>query len=189
MNPTIRIATEQDWDAISQLIHNTYALELGQYAANQSERITDRFHPTNLYIVAYVQDELVGMLSMTLPSTAPFSTLKRLPFVSEDIKAHLHKTAEIRLLAIKPEFRRQGIFNYLMGAAIISCYQQEIERVLISAIEDRVALYQFMGFQTIGAPVIEGTAVYVPMIITRQTLEDSPYMQKTAMQEQLLEMA
>lgn len=178
MEPIIRLANEEDWDNIAQLIHNTYALELGQYAPADSGRIVDRNHDTNLYIVAYMQDELAGMLSMTLPSTASFSTLNRLPVVSEDIQQNLSKTAEIRLLAIKPSYRRQGVFNQLMKAAIISCYQREIERVLISAIDNRVGLYEFMGFQAIGDPVPEGTAVYVPMLITRQSLERSPYMEK-----------
>lgn len=180
MNPVIRIANEQDWDAIAQLNHDTYALELGQYTPNEERRKTDRLHDTNLYLVAYVQDELVGMVSLTLPETAPFSTLKRLPFVSEDIQNHLHQTAEIRLLAVKPAYRGQGVFNHLMMATIQTCYQRDIHRVLISAIENRVSLYRFMGFQAIGEPVMEGTAVYVPMLITRQSLESSPFAQKLA---------
>ncbi len=189
MKPTIRIANEQDWEAIAALIHDTYALELGQYAANETGSITDRLHDTNLYIVAYVQDELAGMLSITRPATAPFSTLKRLPFVPEGVKDNLQTTGEIRLLAVKPTFRGQGLFSHLMSAAISICYQHGVDRVLISAIENRVALYEFMGFQTIGAPVVEGTAVYVPMLITRQSLEASPFMQKLAWRENIVEIA
>ncbi len=181
MNANVRTATEQDTDAIAALIHDTYALELGQYNANEEGRITDRLHDTNLYLVAYVDTELAGMLSITLPSAAGFSTLKRLPSVPEDMQNNLHKTAEIRLLAIKPSYRGQGIFDQLMQAAIITCYTQGIERVLISAITNRVSLYEFMGFKTIGEPVEEGTAVYQPMIITRQSLEESPYMCKLTM--------
>jgi predicted GNAT family N-acyltransferase len=178
MKPIIRIANEQDWEAIAQLNHDTFALELGQYEANEEGRKTDRLHDTNVYIVATVQDELAGMLSITLPSTAPFSTLKRLPFVSEDIRHNLHKTAEIRLLAVKPTHRGMGVFNHLMVAAMQLCYQHDIERVLISAIENRVSLYGYIGFQAIGEPVVEGTAVYLPMMLTRQSLESSPYVQK-----------
>jgi predicted GNAT family N-acyltransferase len=180
MNPIIRIANEQDWEAIAQLNYDTFALELGQHEANEAERQTDRLHDTNVYIVAIMQDELAGMLSITLPSTAPFSTLQRVPFISEDIRSNLHKTAEIRLLAVKPTHRGQGVFNHLMVAAIQTCYQHNIDRVLISAIENRVSLYGYMGFQAIGEPVVEGSAVYLPMIITRQSLESSPYAQKLA---------
>lgn len=178
MNPVIRIANEQDWDAIAQLNHETYALELGQYTPNELGRTTDRLHDTNVYLVAYLGEELAGMLSLTLPSTAPFSTLKRIPLVSEDIQNHLGQTAEIRLLAVKPSYRGQGVFNYLMTAAIQTCYQHHIDRVLISAIQNRVSLYEFIGFQAIGEPVLEGTAVYVPMLITRHSLQSSAYMQK-----------
>lgn len=180
MTPVVRLANEQDWDAIDRLNHDTYALELGQYEPNETGRKTDRLHDTNLYIVAYVGDELAGMLSITLPSIAPFSTLKRLPFVSEEIQRHLAHTAEIRLLAVKPAYRGQGVLNHLMVAAIQTCYQHGIERVLISAIENRVPLYEFMGFQAIGEAVTEGTAVYLPMLITRQSLEASPYAKRLA---------
>lgn len=178
MNPVIRIANERDWDAIAQLNHDTYALELGQYEANTDGRKTDRLHDTNLYIVAYVGDELVGMLSITLPSRAEFSTLKRLPVVPAEIRTHLQTTAEIRLLAVKPAYRGHGLFNHLMRAAVQMCYRHGIDRVLISAIQNRASLYAFMGFEAIGAPVVEGTAVYVPMRITRQSFAASPYARK-----------
>lgn len=180
MKPMIRIANAQDWDAIARLNHDTFAVELGQYTPNEQGRMTDRRHDTNIYLVAYVQDELAGMLSITLPSTAPFSTLKRMAVVSAEIQHNLHKTAEIRLLAVKPAYRGQGLFAHLMLAAIKTCYQHGIDRVLISAIANRVATYTFMGFQAIADPVVEGKAVYVPMIITRQTLEASPYSKKLA---------
>lgn len=180
MTPIVRIATEQDWDAIAQLNHDTYALELGQYAPNEMGRKIDGRHDTNVYIVAYIGEELAGMLSITMPSTAPFSTLQRLPVVSEDIRNHLGQTAEIRLLAVRRQYRGQGVFNNLMMTAVQFCYQHNIDRVLISAIENRVALYGFMGFQAIGEPVMEGTAVYLPMLITRHSLESSPFAQKLA---------
>lgn len=189
MKPIVRIANNQDEDAIAALIHDTYALELGQYAANEQGRITDRRHDTNVYIVAYLGAELAGMLSITLPSTDTFSTLKRLPLIPEGVQRNLHRTAEIRLLAVKPEYRGQGIFDQLMRAAIILCYSRGIDRVLISAIANRVSLYEFMGFQRLGEPVQEGTAVYLPMLITRESLETSPYMQKLAGREKASQLA
>ena len=189
MNTIVRVATEKDWDAIAQLNHNVYALELGQHAPNQQGRKTDRLHDTNLYLVAYVEEELVGMLSITLPSRAPFSTLKRVTAVSEDILMHLSSTAEIRLLAVKPAYRGQGLFDALISAAIKTCYQHAIDRVLISAIEDRVPLYEYMGFQAIADPVMEGKASYYPMMITRQLLESSPYQQKLAQLQRYRELA
>jgi GNAT superfamily N-acetyltransferase len=178
MKPIIRTADERDWEAIAQLNHDTYSLELGQYEANADGRKIDRLHETNIYFVAYVGDELAGMISITLPSKAQFSTLKRLKSVNEDIRINLPKTAEMRLLAIKPAYRGQGIYDRLMAAVIQYTYLNDIERVLISAIENRVPLYAFMGFCAIGEAVVEGTAVYVPMLITRQSFATSPFCQK-----------
>jgi GNAT superfamily N-acetyltransferase len=181
MNFTIRIADERDWDAIAQLNHKTYALELGQYEPKENGRQTDKRHDTNVYIVAYAGEELAGMVAITMPGTAQISTLKRMKLVSRDIEQNLYKTAEIRLLAIEPNYRGQGLYDRLMFAVIQYCYQHGVERVLISAIDSRVSLYEFMGFRPIGKPVMEGTAVFLPMIITRYSLQASPFMKKVAM--------
>ena len=188
MNFTIRIADERDWDAIAQLNHDTYALELGQHAPNENGRKVDGRHDTNVYFVAYADDELVGMIAITLPNKAPFSTLKRMKFVSGDIQQNLNKTAEIRLLAIRPAYRGRGIYDRLMVAVIRYCYQHDVECILISAIEKQVRLYEFMGFKTIAEPVTEGTAVYHPMLITRHSLETSRFFRKKAAQLNNLQM-
>ena len=189
MNFTIRIADERDWDAIAQLNHDTYALELGQYGPNKNGRKTDDRHDTNVYFVAYIGDELIGMIAITLPNKAPFSTLKRIKHISQDIEQNLDKTAEIRLLAIRPAYRGRGVYDRLMLAVIQYCYQHGLERVLISAIENQVRLYKFMGFQIIAEPVTEGTAVYHPMLITRHSLETSRFFRKKAAQLSSLPMA
>ncbi|MEM7113772.1 MAG: GNAT family N-acetyltransferase [Chloroflexota bacterium] len=180
MNFDIRIANAGDWDAIAELNHDTFSVELGQYQPSENGRKTDRLHTTNLYIVAYNADELVGMLSMTLPNTAHISTFKRIKTISNDIRNNLHKTAEIRLLAIKPAYRRQGLFDRLILAVLHYCDQHGIERIIMSGIENKVPLYQFMGFKTVSAPVREGQAVYHPMMLTRQQFEASPFRQKLA---------
>jgi GNAT superfamily N-acetyltransferase len=178
MNITIRIADERDWDAIARLNHDTYALELGQYEPAENGRKTDRLHQTNIYLVAYADDELAGMMAITLPNQAEFSTLKRVPVLDAALHENMDKTAEMRLLAIKPAYRGQGIYERLMLAVMRYCEGAGIERVLISAIQNRVPLYAFMGFQAVAEPVTEGAAVYLPMIITRASFDASPFRQK-----------
>ena len=180
MNFTIRIAHDEDWDAIAQLNHDTFSVELGQHEPSENGRKTDHLHKTNLYIVAYAANELVGMLAMTLPNTANISTFKRLSTISADIRNNLHKTAEIRLLTIKPAYRQQGLFNQLILTILLYCDQNGIERIIMSGIENKVPLYQFMGFKTISAPVAEGDCVYHPMLLTRAQFEASPFRQKLA---------
>lgn len=48
--------------------------------------IIDKYDETNNYIVAYLQDELVGMVSITRPNDAKISTLNRVP---KDISLYL----------------------------------------------------------------------------------------------------
>ena len=172
------LANEQDWDTIAQLNHDTFAIELGQHAPNQTGRKTDRLHESNVYLVAHADNELVGMISITFPEAASFSTLNRVPNVSAEVRENLGHTAEYRLLAVKPTFRGRGVFGLLILAAAEACLKRGVDRVLISAIKNRVPLYQQLGFRAIAGPVMEGKAVYHPMLVTREALERSPYYRK-----------
>ena len=189
MNVIVRVADERDWEAIACLNHDTYAMELGQHAVREDGRKTDRLHETNVYIVAYVGDELAGMLSMTLPSCAEFSTLKRVKQLSSELQENLQRCIEVRLLAVKPQYRGTAVFHRLVLAITNYCREQGYVYMLISAISNRIRLYELMGFQAIAEPVQEGTAVYVPMSLTRADFDASPYYQKLCGLAGLAEMA
>lgn len=86
MDFNIRLSTPDDKAKISEMIHEIYAKELGQYNVNSENSIIDKYDETNNYIVAYLQDELVGMVSITRPNDAKISTLNRVP---KDISLYL----------------------------------------------------------------------------------------------------
>jgi len=128
--------------------------------------------------VAYDRDLLIGMVSVTRPGAATISTLQRLP-PDHELRARTGDAAEVRLLAVRPEYRGRGVYDRIVLALMRYCNQEGIHRILISAIRNNVRLYAAMGFRPVGEPVQEGAAVYQPMQLTRADFEESKYRRRT----------
>ena len=73
---TLAMAAEQDMDAIFRMRHDVYATELGQHAENDNGRLTDSLDAFNTYIVAKVDGEVSGFISVTPPDGASYSVDK-----------------------------------------------------------------------------------------------------------------
>ncbi len=174
----VRQGNEQDWPAIARLNHDIYCAELGQHRTNPERVKVDRLHGSNVYFVAYDRDRLIGMVSITRPGAATISTLQRLP-PDHELRDRTGDAAEVRLLAVRPEYRGRGVYDRIVLALMRYCNQEGIHRILISAIRNNVRLYAAMGFRTVGEPVQEGAAVYQPMQLTRADFEESKYRRRT----------
>lgn len=174
MEYEIRLANESDKINLSKMIHEIYAKELGQYDTNDSNIIIDKYDENNNYIVAYHGDVLVGMVSITKPNTGKISTLSRIP-LNHPTYSFKNEIAEIRLLSIKKEYRGKGLYKHIAFKVMQFCDLYNIERVLISAIENKIELYELMGFRVLSKPVIEGNCNYVPMELIRSNFSNSTY--------------
>ena len=73
---TLAMAAEQDMDAIFRMRHDVYATELGQHAENDNGRLTDSLDAFNAYIVAKVDGEVAGFISVTPPDGTAYSVDK-----------------------------------------------------------------------------------------------------------------
>lgn len=69
----ISLATEEDREAIYRMRHDVYALELCQHKPNAEEMLTDSLDDFNDYIVAHVEGELAGFVSITPPGFGRYS--------------------------------------------------------------------------------------------------------------------
>ena len=58
-------ATPADREKIYELRHDAYARELGQHRLNDDGRLTDALEETNTYLVARVDGDLAGFVSVT----------------------------------------------------------------------------------------------------------------------------
>lgn len=101
---TLGVATSRERDAIARLRHEVYARELGQHAVNPAERLRDALDKWNVVLVAKIDREIAGFISLTPPGKPSYSIDKyfareTLPFA---VDAELY---EVRLLTVVKPYR------------------------------------------------------------------------------------
>ena len=73
-------------------------------------------------------------------------------------------TAELRLFAIRPEYRKTPLAPRL-GATIFKKLDEMGYRLLIiSGISEQKDFYEHIGFRAVGGPVQDGEALFYPMV-------------------------
>ena len=151
--------TEDEFDQIFRLNHAVFAGELEQYPTLASERLVDKFHEKNLYLIALADGEVVGMIS--LHAEPPFSVAGKL--ADPAVLQVYGRLVEVRLLAVEPA-HRNGV---VMAGLMLGVYEhaRAYDTIVISGHLEKAALYRELGFTDLGPPVESGHALYVPMAI------------------------
>jgi predicted N-acetyltransferase YhbS len=151
--------TDGEFQQIFRLNHAVFAGELEQYPALESERLVDKFHDKNLYLIALAGEEVVGMIS--LHDQAPFSIAGKL--ANPALLEEYGRLIEVRLLAVEPA-HRNGV---VMAGLMLSVYEhaRAYDAIVISGHLEKSGLYHELGFRDLGPPVESGQATYVPMAI------------------------
>ena len=151
--------TEDEFEQIFRLNHSVFAGELEQYPTRASERLVDKFHDKNCYVIALFDDAVVGMIS--LHDQPPYSVAGKLadPAVLEAFG----RLIEVRLLAVESQ-HRNGV---VMAGLMLGVYDhaRNYDAITISGHVEKSGLYHELGFRDLGPPVESGQAVYVPMAI------------------------
>jgi aspartate aminotransferase-like enzyme len=176
MNPqeplVFKVATE-DWEfeQIHRLIYKTFVEEIPQHQASPSQRLVDKFHAENTYLICLSNQKLVGMLAVR--GNRPFSLDQKVP----DLDSHLPRgrtICEIRLLAIEKKFRGARGGQVLQGILAL-LWQHGVEKgydlAIISGTTRQQRLYQHLGFVPFGPLVGSGDAQFQPMYVTLETFE------------------
>lgn len=112
----ISLATSVDRNKIYQLRHEVYALELMQHPHNEAMMFQDKLDHFNVYIIAKINAEIAGFISVTPPDKNDYSidkyfTRKEMPFAVDA------RTFEMRILTVLKAFRGKPIAVALMWAA------------------------------------------------------------------------
>jgi len=153
----------EEFEQIHRLNYETFVREIGQYPDTGQERLVDKFHEKNTYFIACKEDEVVGMVSVH--DTPPFSVSEKLPDPSI-LQAPGMKPLEVRLLAVKPRMRGNGL---VLGGLIWMVHRFAKENghthLFISGVEKQMKLYNVLGFRAIGEPVLRGNVYFTPMIL------------------------
>lgn len=166
-----RIAKSADFEAIHRLNYETFVEEIPQHAPNAQRRLVDRFHDENTYAVCLAGGALVGMVCGRCQR--PFSLDQKLPALDQWLPAH-RKVVEIRLLAVKREYRKTSVFFGLMQALSRHFIELGCDLAVISGTVRELKLYRHLGFVPFGDLVGTAEARYQPMYLTLAAFERCP---------------
>ena len=158
-----RAETPPEIDQVHRLNYRTFVREIPQHADCGGERLVDKFHHKNVYFIVLLHDRVLGMVSAH--GEPPFSVAERL-----DEPAVLQRPGtrplEARLLAIEPGQRHSSlIFIGLLWSVYEHARVNGYTHMYISGVEERVALYERLGFVPLGPAVQSGKARFVPMVL------------------------
>ena len=113
---TIGPATLQDRQEIYRSRYAVYACELEQHAANGAGQLCDSLDQWNLYLVAKIDGEMAGFISVTPPGKPAYSIDKYLR--REALPFHFDRMLyEVRLLTVLKAHRGREFAFLLMYAA------------------------------------------------------------------------
>ena len=171
--PVVFKVAAEDWEfeQIHRLNYRTFVEEIPQHQPSASQRLVDKFHPENTYLICLQNQKLIGMLAVR--SSRPFSLDQKLPKLDSYLPAG-RTICEIRLLAIEKKFRGARGGQVLQGILAL-LWQHGVEKnydlAIISGTTRQFKLYQHLGFVPFG-PVVGGSdAQFQPMYVTLETFE------------------
>src|SRR4051794_40055715 len=157
-----RAETDDEFDQIHALNYRTFVGEIPQHADTGTGRLVDKFHHKNTYFIALADREVVGMVSVH--GQAPFSIADRLPDPGL-LERPGTRPLEVRLLAIKSEKRHSVVYSGLIWTLFRHAQEVGATHLFISGVQERLSLYEQLGFEQIGPPVQGGRAIFIPMAV------------------------
>src|SRR5436190_13218805 len=166
-----KFATE-DWEfeEIHRLNYKTFVEEIPQHKASPTQRLVDKFHAENTYLICLCGRRLAGMLAAR--SNRPFSLDQKL----ENLDCYLpagRKICEIRLLAVERKFRGAQVLQGILALLWQHGIEKGYDLAIISGTTRQFKLYQHLGFVPFGPTVGVGDAEFQPMYVTLETFEST----------------
>jgi hypothetical protein len=160
---TYKIAeTEDEFEQIFKLNYKTFVEEIPQHERNAEQRLVDKFHAENTYLICMEADRLLGMSAVR--DKRPFS----LDIKLENLDSYLPQyksICEIRLLAVEPDKRSTRIFGGLILYLAQYCDEHRYDLAIISGTTRQAKLYRHLGFTPFGPLVGRGDILFQPMYL------------------------
>src|SRR5579862_3337867 len=159
--------TREEFEQVHRLNYQTFVGEIAQHADNGAGYLVDKFHDKNAYLVVLKDNRLVGM--MGVHHQPPFSIAERLcdPGI---LSQPGMRPLEVRLLAVEPDERCSTVFFGLIYTLYGYAERNGFTHLFISGVEQRLDLYEQIGFVRLGPPVRSGQALFVPMVLKMDEL-------------------
>ena len=129
-----------------------YAAELGQHPQNAAGSLTDALDIDNAYLVADLDGQLVGCISLTRPGAPALSIEKYLdrsvlPFPLDA------SVLEVRLLTVPAGHRGSEIAGLLMLGAFRLARSLGVDRMVVMGRREIVPMYRRAGFTAVGIEI------------------------------------
>ncbi|MDX8360933.1 aminotransferase class V-fold PLP-dependent enzyme [Cytobacillus sp. IB215316] len=156
---------------IHSLNYETFVEEIPQHGSNKSKELVDQFHDENTYLICKHRDEVIGMVA--LRHNRPFSLDKKIGKIEGQLPVNAYFPCEIRLLAVKKEYRNGRVFVGIAQLLARYCLKKGYDLAVISGTTRRAKLYAQLGFQPFSQLVGKEDAYFQPMYLTRDTFEES----------------
>jgi aspartate aminotransferase-like enzyme len=167
-----KIATsDTEFEQIHRLNYQTFSEEIPQHQRNAEQRLVDQFHAENTYIICIKNDELVGMIAVR--DNRPFSLDRKIGPVENLLPVTINYPCEVRLMAVKKEYRNGRVFLGMAQFLIMYCLKKGYDIAVISGTTRQLKLYGQMGFQPFAELTGSGDALFQPLFLTKSTFEKS----------------
>jgi acyl-phosphate glycerol 3-phosphate acyltransferase len=171
---TIKLAdSDEEFDQIFELNYHTFVEEIPQHEPNALKKLKDKFHENNTYILCKDGSAIAGMVACC--DKRPFSMDAKVDHLDSHLPPYT-RIYEIRLLAIKKEYRRTKVIAILLRALIKYLLDNKADLAIISGTTRQLAMYEKMGFQPFYQLVGTDGAKYQPMYITRKHLRSARWL-------------
>jgi aspartate aminotransferase-like enzyme len=168
--PLVFKFASEDWEfeQIHRLNYRTFVEEIPQHQASPTQRLVDKFHAENTYLICLSNQKLVGMLAVR--GHRPFSLDQKLPNLDAFLPTG-RTVCEIRLLAIEKKFRGAQVLQGILALLWQHGVEKGYDLAIISGTTRQQRLYQHLGFVPFGPLVGSGDAQFQPMYVTLETFE------------------
>ncbi len=161
--------TSIEFEQIHELNYRTFAEEIPQHEPNESQKLVDKFHDENTYIICLKDAQVIGMIAIR--SERPFSLDGKIGPVEQQLPVQAENLVEIRLLAIEREYRNGRAFLGLAQALVRYCLKAGYDAALISGTVREQKLYGQLGFLPFAQLTGTEEAAFQPMYLTKETFE------------------
>jgi aspartate aminotransferase-like enzyme len=170
--PLVFKFASEDWEfeAIHRLNYRTFVEEIPQHKVVPTQRLVDKFHSENTYLICLSGRNLAGMLAAR--GNRPFSLDQKLEAVDSYLPAG-RRLCEIRLLAVDKKFRGAQVLQGILALLWQHGIEKGYDLAVISGTTRQFKLYKHLGFVPFGPVVGSGEAEFQPMYVTLETFENS----------------
>jgi aspartate aminotransferase-like enzyme len=168
--PLVFKFASEDWEfeQIHRLNYRTFAEEIPQHQRSNTQRLVDKFHAENTYLICLCENQLAGMLAVR--SNRPFSLDQKLANLDSFLPSG-RNICEIRLLAVEKKFRGAQVLQGILALLWQLGVEKGYDLAIISGTTRQARLYQHLGFVPFGPLVGTGDAQFQPMYVTLETFE------------------